>query len=599
MEQIFMMKISRTAASCAILCLTLGASAMVMRAQENNKETPPPKRRANENKEAPRQHNAPAQQQQQPERQQQQPERQHTPPAGQIQQQQQRTPAPQIQQQTPTQQAPVNQAPVNQPMQRQERPARSPSIYQQPNNQPVNRTPPAANPQPGRTFGNSSGNNPSFNQPGRAYTPGRTFTTRGGDVVHRDAGGQVREVRMTNGAVVYHPPNAPRRVEMVRPNGSVVVASAPGHGYVQRQVVIQNTTIIKRTYVYNGVPQAVIYRPRVYNGVTLAVYTPVRYYRPTFYVYAYNPWPRPVVYGWGWAGRPWYGYYGGYFTPYPVYASPSLWLTDYLIAATLENAYQERMAERAAAANAYNNAYAPQGDPLTPEVKQAIADEVRRQIDQQRLQGQNPNSMDGNIFADNTSHVFVAGPTLLVNSNMGECTISEGDVVQMNFAPPPNSAYAEAIVLASRGRDCRKGTRVSVGIRDLQEMYNQMMATVDRGMGDLQSRQGQGGLPPLPQGSVGTIDSPYAPEAQPDANAAGELTTVAQEADRADQQAVIQSGGANGDAAPPTLSLGMGVDDVKSIQGEPEKIVDLGSKKIYVYKDLKITFQDGRVIDIQ
>ena len=64
---------------------------------------------------------------------------------------------------------------------------------------------------------------------------------------------------MTNGTVVYHPPNAPRRVEVVRPGGRVVVASAPGHGYVQRPVVIRNTTIIKRTYIYNGVPQARIY----------------------------------------------------------------------------------------------------------------------------------------------------------------------------------------------------------------------------------------------------------------------------------------------------------------------------------------------------
>ena len=204
---------------------------------------------------------------------------------------------------------------------------------------------------------------------------------------------------------------------------------------------------------------------------------------------------------------------------------------------------------------------------------------------------------DGDIFSDNSPHVFVAGPALLVNSNMGECTISEGDVLQTNFAPPPDSAYTEAIVLASRGQDCRKGARVSVGLRDLQEMHNQMMATIDRGMGDLQSRQGQGGLPPLPQGAAGTINSPYAQAAQPDANAAGELTTVSQDADRAEQQAVSQV--PQGDTAPPTLSLGMGVNEVKAIQGEPDKVVDLGTKKIYVYKDLKITFVDGKVSDIQ
>jgi hypothetical protein len=378
-----------------------------------------------------------------------------------------------------------------------------------------------------------------------------------------------------------------------------VVASAPGRGYVQRPIIVNNTTIIKRTYIYNGVPQARIYRPRVFNGVTLAIYTPVRYYRPAFYVYAYNPWPRPIVFAWGWGGSPWYGYYGGYFTPYPVYASPSLWLTDYLIAATLESAYQERMAAQQAASA--GNMYASGGGqsaPMTPEVKQAIADEVRRQIDRERAAGQNgTNPQDTNIFADNGPHVFVASATLMVNSNTGDCTIGEGDVLQMNGAPPMNSASADLMVLSSRGQDCRKGSTVSVALQDLQEMQNQMQATIDRGLGDLQTKQGQGGLPMPPQGSGGTIDSPYAQAAQPDTNVAGELSAASQEADRAEQQAVSQVGDAT--AAPPTLTLGLSIEDVKSIQGDPQKVVDLGSKKIYVYKDLKITFTDGKVTDIQ
>jgi hypothetical protein len=493
--------------------------------------------------------------------------------------------------------------------------SRQPSVQEprtrepRPDNAPPNRvyTPPAPGAQPGRTFGNTAPNRgmepraadprgpaPMATRP--VGPPNRTFTTRSGDVIHRDSGGQVRQVHLSSGAVVYHPPNAPRRIEVVRPGGRVVVASAPGHGYVQRPIIINNTTIIKRTYIYNGVPQARIYRPRIFNGVTLAIYTPVRYYHPAFYVYAYNPWPRPIVFAWGWGGSPWYGYYGGYFTPYPVYASPSLWLTDYLIAATLESAYQERMA--AAQAASAGNMYASGGGqsaPMSPEVKQAIADEVRRQIDRERAAGQNGNPQD--IFADNGSHVFVASAPLMVNSNIGECTIAEGDVLQMNGPPPMNSSSADLIVLSSRGQDCRKGSTVSVGLADLQEMQNQMQATIDRGLGDLQTKQGQGGLPALPQGSAGTIDSPYAQAGQPDSNVAGELTSVTQEADRAEQQAVNQAGDSS--APPPTLTLGLSVEDVKAIQGEPQKIVDLGPKKIYVYKDLKITFTDGKVSDIQ
>jgi hypothetical protein len=41
------------------------------------------------------------------------------------------------------------------------------------------------------------------------------------------------------------------------------------------------------------------------------------------------------------------------------------------------------------------------------------------------------------------------------------------------------------------------------------------------------------------------------------------------------------------------------VDEVKAVLGQPEKFVSLGSKQIYVYKDLKITFVNGKVTDAQ
>jgi hypothetical protein len=136
-----------------------------------------------------------------------------------------------------------------------------------------------------------------------------------------------------------------------------------------------------------------------------------------------------------------------------------------------------------------------------------------------------------------------------------------------------------------------------VRLQDLQEMQNHMRETIDRGLGDLQSRQGQNGMPALPPGVAGTIDTPLAAQAQPDSNAGDELRQVVQETDR-DEQSVLGPG-PNNAGPPPTLTLGMSVDEVKSIQGEPQKIVDLGAKKIYVYKDLKITFADGKAIDIQ
>ena len=576
------MKISHRIASCAVFGAILAVSAMPMHAQdETSKKKAPP---AREHAAPPaREHSAPPVQERTAP-----PVQQRTAPPV-----QERT-APPVQQRTPPadqpdrRQIPQNrQQPVGQPQIPQTRQPQQ--IYRQPGRD----TQPTPGAQPGRPFGTRQ--NPITGRP--TSPPSRTVTTTRGDVIHRDAGGQVRQLRTPNGTVVYRPPNAPRRVEVVRPGGRIVVAGAPGHGYVQRPVVIRNTTIVKRTYIYNGVPQARIYRPRVYNGITLAIYTPARYYRPTFYGYVYNPWARPISYSWGWGGSPWYGYYGGYFTPYPYYASPALWLTDYMIGATLEAAYQERMASRMASDNMYQDG--GQSAPMSPEVKQAVADEVRRQIDLERVAGQDPNAggQDTNIFTDNVPHVFVVNSALSVNSGDGECTIAEGDVLRMNGPPPPDATSADVIVLSSRGRDCRRGSIVSVELQDLQEMQNQMRATIDRGMSDLQAKQGQGGLPTLPQGSAGTIDTPYAQEAaQPDANVAGELNAASQEADHAEQQAVDQGSDAG---APPTLSLGLSIDEVRAIQGEPEKIVDLGSKRIYVYKDLKITFIDGKVSDIQ
>ncbi len=53
-------------------------------------------------------------------------------------------------------------------------------------------------------------------------------------------------------------------------------------------------------------------------------------------------------------------------------------------------------------------------------------------------------------------------------------------------------------------------------------------------------------------------------------------------------------------AAPPaSIQLGQTIDQVQASFGPPEKIVNLGTKQIYVYKDLKVTFVNGKVTDVQ
>ncbi len=256
-----------------------------------------------------------------------------------------------------------------------------------------------------------------------------------------------------------------------------------------------------RVYYVHGIPYHHFYQPYYYRGIRFHVYTPGFYYAPAFYGWAYTPWAAPVAWEWGWREASWYRYYGAWFRPYPVYNSASLWLTDYLVAQTLEQAYEEREAA-ARLGGAVNFA----SGPITPDVKRAIAAEVRRQLALENAEAaansQGPpdpgSSGLARMLSDNTSHVFVVATGLEVMSGVGACPITEGDVIQLNGPTPPNAVTANLVVLASKGQDCRKGAMVAVGLADLQEMQNHMRATIDHGLRELQSKQGQGGLPAAP-----------------------------------------------------------------------------------------------------
>jgi hypothetical protein len=452
-------------------------------------------------------------------------------------------------------------------------------------------TRPGMNPPPGgRVFG---GNNTA----GRA--PVVTRTPNGG-MVRRAPDGRVSEVRTPSGAVIRHTPTGVRNVEVARPGGRVVVARSAG-GYVQRPVVVRGTTYVQRTYIVGGRPFVRVYNPYRWGGLSINIYRPVRFYPVAYYTWAYTPWIRPIHWGWGWGiGTPWYGYYGGWFTPYPVYASPTLWLTDYLVATTLEAAYQERMAAQAQAAAAAANANANYAQtPLTADVKQAIADEVKRQLDQERTEQQNP-GYQPTLFGGGSTHVFVVSTGLDVMSSGGGCALTEGDVLQLNGSPATGTESAQVVVMASKGNDCRKGSLVNVGVADLQEMQNQMRATVDQGLEVMRSKQGQGEMPKLPaQAAAPVQQAPYAAEMQPDPSASQEIQQVSREAERSEQDVVNQSLASGSAAAPANISLGQSTAEVIAVLGQPSRTADLGSKQIYFYKDMKVTFTDGRVTDVQ
>jgi hypothetical protein len=138
-------------------------------------------------------------------------------------------------------------------------------------------------------------------------------------------------------------------------------------------------------------------------------------------------------------------------------------------------------------------------------------------------------------------------------------------------------------------------------------MQNHMRETLDAGMADLQAHKGSGLPAPPPSAATAPVAAKFAEIAPPpDPAAAQEITQQYQEADKAEQDAF---GGGSGAEAftpatpaptpPATISLGQTTDEVIGILGQPKNILDLGAKKIYVYPDLKITFKEGKVTDIE
>jgi hypothetical protein len=52
-------------------------------------------------------------------------------------------------------------------------------------------------------------------------------------------------------------------------------------------------------------------------------------------------------------------------------------------------------------------------------------------------------------------------------------------------------------------------------------------------------------------------------------------------------------------AEPAQIEKGQSPEQVKAALGQPDKIVNLGAKQIFVYKDIKVTFINGKVADVQ
>jgi hypothetical protein len=310
--------------------------------------------------------------------------------------------------------------------------------------------------------------------------------------------GTVSAIHTSNMHINYAVSGA-RRVETVRPDHSVLVSTGPQQGYLQRTVVVNDRDVVQRIYVVNKATYVRNYTTYRYRGVVLEHYVPAVYYAPAFYGWVYYPWPHPVPYRWGFYGAPWYEYYGGYFTPAPVYPTPSLWLTDYLLAQTLSDAYQDRAAT--VARNGDN--FAKTDTAISPETKQILAAEVQEMVAAGNKAAGDP-SPESNLageLPDVVKHersVFVVASNLDVTNENGECGLTPGDILEMDAPLPQDAVTADVRVISSKRIDCPASSLVRVSVDQLQEMHNNLRQRVDEGMQLLRASQGSSGIPVAP-----------------------------------------------------------------------------------------------------
>ena len=407
--------------------------------------------------------------------------------------------------------------------------------------------------------------------------PGHTVSLKNGGSASVRPNGQIRSINR-NGMQIHNNLSGGHTV-VSEHNGTRIVGVGHGNGYVQRAYVTRGGhSYYSRTYYSHGVYRTAVYRSYYYHGSYYYGYHPAFWFHPGFYGWAYHPWGVGIFWGvgfggWGWAGAPWYGYYGPYFAPYPVYPSAAFWLTDYLIAADLQASYAARAEANAevnaqanaiaddAAASAYSSGAPSNPGPdnggasasatvtLTPEVKEAIAEEVKAELAAQQAAAQGGADAQAQPAApaaapangnevppalDPARRNFVVDNNITVASDGQECELTGGDVITRLTDTPDADNKVTASVSASKKTDCAAGKSVLVSVDDLQEMRNHLEEQLADGLKTLQEKQGTGGMPKAPDTGMTVSDIP-APE--PDKTAEKALSDQDAAANQAETEA--------------------------------------------------------------
>ncbi|HTW58436.1 MAG TPA: hypothetical protein VMD99_09905 [Terriglobales bacterium] len=170
-----------------------------------------------------------------------------------------------------------------------------------------------------------------------------------------------------------------------------------------------------------------------------------------------------------------------------------------------------------------------------------------------------------------TTHLFAAGDK--VYSQKVEVDTAKDEVTMFivacdtcNKTDPPTYNKAKVIFVFP------KGSLVKAQAGEVEDTIGQLLAMSDDQSGGGGDQQG---------GNGGDQQQGGQDQGQQQAGGGGQ-----------DQQAQQP-------AQPQTIEKGMSPDQVTGVLGNPDKIVNLGAKQLYIYKDMKVTFLNGKVSDVE
>lgn len=323
--------------------------------------------------------------------------------------------------------------------------------------------------------------------------------------------------------------------------------------------------LVSRTFVGGGhVLYTHVYQSHVWyhNGRALAyeTFVPAMRYPAVYFGWALAAWPRPIAYTWGWQVQPWYPRYGYLFTPYPVYASPDMWMTDYILAQSMQAAYQAQTGappqapppaplpappppgfpaagapdanvappaapsdEAApipqssdvapapppgAAPAAPESTAAPSAPPapppaITPQVKAQLNAQIKVQLQEQEAAAATPATLTTQSTppALRPNHVFfeVIHPIDVPSgAGNGYCALRTSDYIKRTGGMSPDDWKIPVVVELSGPSDCAQGLETRIGLNDLNAMENEQEARVLEAMQAASKSMGPNGPPNVP-----------------------------------------------------------------------------------------------------